>query len=263
MAHDVIATRSLWGAVRANDSKAILALLKKGANVRARGQSRVIGDHGTRVGRDTLLDEAFKAQALDSLRVLLNNGAALSPHPDNGSEFTRACATATPWMEGVTLLMELRPKLTALAHPSRGYKPIHEALLHTGPLTDDPAVITHPLVDLLLTRPGKWQPGDTALAVRLCLKEGKDPGLLERLEAAGVPVAQHLASDQPEARAMVWKDASLRLMSLPRWQTWWNALDARGVTPTPDLDPAFLAAHRQHQGQQAAPERLPRRRLRS
>lgn len=245
MAFDRIATVSLWEAVRQDNPEKIRALVRRGADVRVQGQMRVIDNRG-RTGKDSLLDEAIVHRSLHALETLLELGAPFRPTKERGSEFTRACAQTAPWMEGLERMFALRPSLQAISHRDKeGFGAIHDALSYTSAFTaPDEGQDCSALVRLLLTRPGKWTPSDTGIAVGVCMCKGYQVSILDRLESVGVPVAGHLAT--PAGAQRMWSQVNMNTMGTRRWNEWLDALMARdAVGPDSASDPHFLALVRQ------------------
>lgn len=247
---DHIATRDLWCAVRNNDARQIKALVEKGADIHVQGSKRVVGRSGTTVGRDSLIDHAIENHALRALENLLDLGIRLHPSKDRGSEFSRACGENEPWMEGVKLMFDKRKSLTACSHRDKdGWGPLHWAISRTRPIHQDDKL--HPLVEMLLTRLGKWEPKDTAILLAQSIHGRRPVSVLNRFEKAGIPLADHLA--QSETAHFMWSHVNMNTYFSHEWEEWTHALLDRGIASLDDKDDPinrakFRAARASHGG---------------
>jgi hypothetical protein len=246
MTNNLFATRKLWSAVAQNEPNTLRALVKQGADVQTQSETRVVNNRG-QTGKDSLIDHALVHKSGEALDTLLELGARFHPTSSRGSEFTRACATATPWMEGIKRMFTARTSLQAVAHRDKeGWAAIHNALGGSTPQGSE-------LVTLLLTRPGKWLATDTAIAVGLCINKQFDLTVLDQIENAGVPVREHLVDTKGADR--LWAETNRSNLMTVQGRAWLNALLDRNVAcPSANGDVQMLAFLRQVKAERQMPK---------
>lgn len=200
---DPLLSRQLWSAVAEDDAGRVRDLIRRGADVHIQSDLRAQGP-GVRVSRSSLLDQAIQHQALHALDALFEAGIRLRSTVGRGTEFSRLVGQARtqPWLDGVRCFLRHRATLTAVSNRDKdGWAAIHNAYA-AGKPQSAPAV---QLIEILLERPGKWTPEDTALAVYTAVNGGWPVSTIEQWAQTGVPVVAHV---QQPGMAKVWNQLS-------------------------------------------------------